>query len=191
MNPSDEIEALEGLISQILKGLQDIIQSGEILTDEFQGLIAQELTATTDRIDFLRTQVQNEPTIEEAEQEQAQVANELTPQQTQPATPTGGPIPPLDAAPHESSNINAFKYEPESGKLYVKFQGKYPHQNGPVYSYDGVPKNIYEIFRRGAVGPRTSGRNAWHTWKKDVLPSHGAAMYQLIREGGYPYQRLS
>ncbi len=76
-------------------------------------------------------------------------------------------------------NINA-----QSGKLFVKFQGKYPKQTGPVYSYEGVPKNIYEVFARGAVAPKTSGKNAWHTWKEGVTPSHGAA-------GNYPYQKLS
>lgn len=97
----------------------------------------------------------------------------------------------LNAAPYPSSNINAFKYDPEKQKLFVKFQGKFPQQNGPVYSYDNVPKFIFDVFSRGAVAPKTSGRNAWHEWKRGVTPSLGASMYALVRLGGYPYRRLS
>lgn len=190
MNPEIELESLEEVIRNILNGVQETIQSGEILSDEFQGQLADLLTQATDRISQLYQEIEEQAELGQAEQEQAEVAESVNPP-TPPVPPTGGPIPPLDAAPHESSNINAFRYEPESGKLYVKFQGKYPQQNGPVYSYENVPKHIFEVFRRGSVAPKTSGSNAWHTWKEGVTPSHGAAMYALIKQGGYPYQRLS
>ena len=171
-----------------------IVQRGEPLTDEIKQMLAQVLEHAAQRIQQLREEEQ----LEEAEDEQEQVANGVSPPSppNQPPTPPGEPppptnIPPLTPAPHESSNINAFRYEPESQKLFIKFQGQYPQQNGPVYSYEGVPKHIFDVFSRGAVAPRTSGRNAWHTWKEGVTPSHGASMYALIREGGYPYQRLS
>lgn len=102
-----------------------------------------------------------------------------------------GPEIPIPPAPYPSSNINGFQYDPESKQLLVKFQGKYPQQNGPVYKYEGVPDFIFNVFSRGAVAPKTSGRNAWHTWKKGVTPSHGAAMAALIKNGGYQYQRMS
>ena len=182
----NELNQLETLLDELLAGIQEALQSGEILSDEFQGLIAQELEATTQRIDELRAEISQNP--EQAEEEPTPEPISPTPP---PTPPTGGNIPPLNPAPHESSNINAFRYDPQTGKLFVKFQGKHPQQNGPVYSYEGVPNYIYDIFRRGAVAPKTSGRNAWHTWKAGVTPSHGASMYALIRGGGYPYQRVS
>ena|SRR6202142_3771909 len=99
-------------------------------------------------------------------------------------------VPPLDAAPYPSSNINAFKYDYDTGKLFVKFMGKDSAGTGPTYSYEGVPKFIYDTFRKGAVGPITSGKNKYHQWIKNVTPSLGAAMYHLIRTN-YPYQRVA
>lgn len=128
--------------------------------------------------------------INAIEREQAQVSEQVA-QPPSGAPPTGGNIPPLQPAPHESSNIKAFRYNPENQQLFVKFQGKYPQQNGPVYRYEGVPDFIFNVFSRGAVGPKTSGSNGWHTWKKGVTPSHGAAMAALIKNGGYQYQRMS
>ncbi len=182
-------QAIDEIKNALREMMQLLVQRNEPLSDELKLKIAQVMEHAANRITELR---QGIPTIEEVESEQEQVAEEATPSQ-EPASqqPTGGQVPSLEPAPHESSNINAFRYQPQTGKLYVKFQGKHPQQNGPVYSYEGVPKNIFEVFRRGAVAPKTSGRNAWHTWKKGVTPSHGAAMYALIREGGYPYQRLS
>lgn len=100
-------------------------------------------------------------------------------------------IPELSSAPHASSQINSFKYNPKTEDLFVKYQDKYPGTNGPVYKYTGVPQFIYNIFSRGAVPPKTSGRNAWHEWKKNVTPSLGAAANALIKAGGYNYTRMS
>lgn len=57
----NELENLEQLLDELLRGIQDVIQSGEILSDEFQGLIAQELETTSNRIDELRAEQANEP----------------------------------------------------------------------------------------------------------------------------------
>ncbi len=57
MNPVQELEMLEELIDELLAGIQDVLQSGEILSDEFQGAIAQELEQTTNRIDQLRNEI--------------------------------------------------------------------------------------------------------------------------------------
>jgi len=181
-------------INQMKQALRDlvegIISSGVALSDQVKVMIARAMEHVANRIQEIRAEEKtNEPPpIEEIEREESIIAEEQ--QSGEPPPPTE-PVPELDQAPHESSNINAFKYDPKSQKLWVKFQGKYPAQNGPVYSYEGVPNNIYEVFRRGAVAPKTSGSNQWHTWKEGVTPSHGAAMYALIREGNYPYQRLS
>lgn len=189
---------MEERINEIKNALREVmqllVQRGQPISQDVKAVLAQAMEHAANRIRQLREEEQGgvaTPTLETAEQEQEQVANEVTPP-TPPTPPaSGGPVPPLDQAPHESSNINAFRYDPKTGKLFVKFQDKYPGQNGPVYSYEGVPANIFDVFRRGAVAPKTSGRNAWHRWKKGVTPSHGAAMYALIRQGGYPYKRVS
>lgn len=90
-----------------------------------------------------------------------------------------------------SSNIYGFKYDPNTGKLLVKFQGSGESGQGPIYEYSNVPKNIFNIFRLGAVPAKTSGRNKFGVWWRGKMPSLGAAMYELIKKGGYPYQRLS
>ena len=194
----NEIEELEDVLDMILRGLQETLQNGETIPPEMQEQIAEELHFLTSEIDRLRVEAQAQeieqeaepslPPIEEVEAEQAQVAQELTPEQPEPISNEN--IPNLEPAPYESSNINAFKYDPKTQKLIVKFQGKYPKQNGPVYAYDGVPKNIFDVFARGAVAPKTSGKNRWHRWRKGVTPSHGASMYALIREGNFPYRKL-
>ncbi len=185
MNP--EIQELESILGTLLQVVQETLQSGEVLTDEIQDQIAQVITGLT-------TEIQNLSQAQDQQGEggiQTPPSEPPTPPPSGPSIPTGGPIPELEQAPHESSNINSFRYDPQSRQLYVKFQGRYPQQNGPIYSYNGVPPFIYDVFRRGSLAPRTSGRNAWHTWREGVTPSHGAAMYALIRSGGYPYQRIS
>lgn len=186
MNPDE----LEQLLQELLQGIQQVMQSGEVLSDEFQGMLAQTLNAMTDRIDELRQQPIQEP-VGPTSTTEADQPTTPTPVAGEGALPTGGRIPELEQAPHESSNISRFRYEPNSKKLYVQFLGKHPNPNGPVYSYEGVPPNIFDVLRRGAVSPKTSGKNAWHTWREGTTPSHGAAMYALIKQGGYPYQRLS
>lgn len=116
------------------------------------------------------------------------IAQQETRQQTRaPETPQQ----PLQGVQYPSSNINAFQYDPKTKKLLVKFMGKDVAGAGPTYSYDNVPSFIVDVFKRGAVGPKTSGSNRWHTWKKDVTPSHGAAMNALIKMGGFSYQRVA
>lgn len=169
MNPQEEIALLEQIVDQILAGVQELLMSGEKLDDQFQMMIAQELNLTADRIDQLRIierQTQEPPTIPSRPQEN------LT-----------------QAMP--SSNINAFAYDPESGALRVQFLGKYPNPNGPIYNYSGVPRQIFDLFRKGAVPARTDGKNKWGKWWKGKVPSIGASLYTLLKTAGYPYQRLT
>lgn len=104
--------------------------------------------------------------------------------------PSTGQVPQLDQGPYPSSNVNAFKYDPRSGTLFVKFHGKDTADSGPTYQYQGVPKNIYDVFSKGRVAPKTSGQNRYHRWIEGVTPSLGASLYALIRNGGYPYQKI-
>jgi KTSC domain-containing protein len=90
-----------------------------------------------------------------------------------------------------SSNVEGFAYDDKTGRLLIRFLGKHPNRNGPIYGYSGVPPNIFEIFRRGAIPAKTDGKNKWGQWWRGKYPSIGAAMYHLIRAGNYPYARLS
>jgi KTSC domain len=189
LNP--ELSRLENLLSELMQGIQAVLQAGEILSDEFQGVLAQAIGSLFDQIETIKANHPDEPSIEDVEEEQAQVANQGQPPQPPPTPPTGGPIPPLEPAPFESSNINAMRYDPDKQEAYIKFQGKFPAQNGPVYKYSGVPAYIFDVIQRGSVAPKTSGANQWHRWKEGVTPSHGASVNALLKAGGFQYQRLS
>ena len=62
----DELQTLEQLLKELLNGIQDVIQSGEILTDEFQGMLAQELTYLTTRIDEIRSEIPDIPELDKS-----------------------------------------------------------------------------------------------------------------------------
>lgn len=106
-----------------------------------------------------------------------------------PAAPT--PVSPIPASEHESSNVNGFRYDPDTQQLLVQFHGPYPKAEGPIYSYGGVPKFIFEVLARGAIGPKTSGRNRYHEWIRGVTPSLGGTLNALIKAGGFPYQKVA
>lgn len=169
MNPSQELALLEELLDELIAGIQSVLQSGEVLNDDFLGMIAQELEATFSRIEELKGSVAQPGSVES-----------LTSQ-----------IPQLDQGPFPSSNVNSFKYDPKNETLFVKFHGQENAETGPVYRYNNVPRNIYDVFSNGRVAPKTSGQNQYHRWIKGVTPSLGASLYSLIRNGGYPYQRMS
>lgn len=97
-------------------------------------------------------------------------------------------LPPSDIA---SSNVNGFFYNPDTQELKVQFHGPYPNAAGSIYSYQNVPQYIYDIFSRGAIGPRTSGKNRYHEWIKNVTPSLGGALNALLKSGGFEYSKLS
>ena len=161
-----KINDLKDALREIVK----MISSREgPLPEDLKVLLVQVMEHVANRIQELRSEETQEP-----------VEN----------LPPGQPPNQLEPAPYPSSNINGFKYNYKTGKLLVKFMGKDTADSGPTYSYEGVPKFIYDTFARGAVPPHTSGKNKWHQWEKGVMPSLGAAMYHLIRTN-YPYQKLS
>ncbi len=159
----NELQEFQGLLQELLQAIQLSMQSGEQLPDEMQGQIAQTLELLYNRIEGLMGQ-EIPPT--------PQAQTEL--QQAMP-----------------SSNIESFGYDDKNGRLLVRFLGDYPNRNGPVYGYEGVPKNIFELFRQGAIPARTQGKNKWGSWWKGKVPSAGASLYTLIKNGGYQYKRLS
>lgn len=185
-------QRIEEIKNAIRELIQNIVARGEPLSDDMKLNVAQVMQHAANRIQQLRQEEQAQLPPEQVPEEPTPANEGLTP--TSPTSegqhPTNEPIPTLEQAPYQSSNISKFRYEPETQKLYVQFLGKHPDPNGPVYSYEGVPKNIFQLFRRGSMSPKTSGRNAWHTWREGITPSHGASMYALIRDS-YPYQRIS
>ncbi len=104
------------------------------------------------------------------------------------------PIPPQtpDINPAmPSSNVEGFAYDDQNNQLLVRFLGKHPNRNGAIYAYQGVPREIFDLFQKGAVPARTDGQNKWGRWWKGKVPSMGASMYTLIKQQGYPYQKVA
>lgn len=161
----------EELIEELKNALREVVQlitaREGAMPEDLKALLVQVMEHVANRIQELRSQ---ESPVEQ-----------LKP----------GAVPELEPGPFPSSNINSFKYDPKSKQLYVKFMGKDSANSGPIYGYENVPGFIFDVFRRGAVGPKTSGQNQYHRWIKGVTPSLGAAMNALVKAGGYPYQRLS
>ena len=156
----DELQNLERLLNELLSGIHEVIQSGEILSDEIQGMIAEELGYLTKRIDELKS---------------AQVPV----------------LPPLDKSPIDSSVINAFKYDPKQGNLLVQFKGKFPNEEGPIYSYENASPQIFNLFKRGAIPAKTDGANRWGSWFKGKNPSMGSSMNVLLKGLNLPYTKLT
>jgi hypothetical protein len=159
MNPA-------ALLQELLAAINQVVQSGEVLSDELQGMLAQTLERLVNEVEASRAQ---------------DVTAGLQP---------NAPKEPQLGAGVPSSNIHSFGYDDKNGRLLVKFQGDYPQNNGPVYAYEGVPKQIFDLFQKGAIPARTDGQNKWGRWWKGKVPSLGASLYTLIKGGAYPYQRL-
>lgn len=191
MNP--EIEELEDALENLLKGIQEALQNGEFLSEDLQRQVAQDIEYLTTELDKLYSIEANEPPpITTIEEEEAAVADQVAPSppEVPPSPPTGGQVPELEQA-MPSSNISAFNYDPETQNLYVQFLGDHPNRHGSTYQYSGVPEQIFEIFRKGAIPASTNGQNKWGKWWKGKKPSIGSAMYHLIKNSNYPYQRIS
>lgn len=157
---------MEEQIEQLKNALREVVslisQRGQPLSEEVKAMLVQVMEHVAERIQELR------------QGEEAPITSE----------------PPLEPG-IPSSNINSFGYDDKNQRLLVKFQGDYPQQNGPVYAYTGIPKVIFDLFQKGAIPARTDGKNKWGRWWRGKVPSLGASLYTLIKNGGYPYQKLS
>ncbi len=166
-----EIQALQDWIDALLDEVQLMLEQGDTIPDELMDAISD--------------------AIEDAYREIAEIEagnGAIIPPTPPPPVPPGNGLNPV---PHESSNINAIAYDPNSRHMLVQFHGPYPNEAGPVYQYDDVPANAYEIIGRGQVAPRTSGRNRYHAWQRNIAPSHGASVNALLKEGGHAYRRVA
>lgn len=158
-------EKIQQIKNALLQLFQSIQESGEEITDEIEGMLVQVMEHVADRIKQLR----NEEPVEN-----------LEPQ-----------IPQVPSSEYPSSNVNGLKYDPKKQEMYLQFHGPYPQSAGPVYKYSGVPKFIFDVISRGAVAPKTSGKNRYHQWFKGITPSLGASVNSLLKAGAYPYSRIS
>ncbi len=159
-----QLQQLQALLKELLQALQQVMASGEELPDELQGQIAKTLELLYSRIEQLKG-----------------TEGVLTPPPGKPPIEPGMP----------SSNVEGFAYDDKNKKLFVRFLGEHPNRNGPVYSYDGVPPVMFDLFRRGAAAARTNGQNKWGKWWKGKTPSLGASMHTLIKLGGFPYKKVA
>lgn len=155
-------EKIEALKQAVREIMQLIVQRGEPLSNALKVKLAQVIEFVAGRIETLR--------------------NEAPPPTEVPEVPSG---------PFPSSNVNGFRFNPKTGELLVQFHGPYPQAEGSVYKYSGVPSYIFDIFARGAIGPKTSGKNQYHKWIRGVTPSLGGSLNALIKAGNFSYQRLS
>lgn len=234
MDRRARLAELEEILNEILAGIQETLQSGQRLDEEFQDALADMIDAATDEMDGIRREIgENDSRELPPEQPQEGPRETIEPPMPQGAdllwilsggqpdafinyarsfpdaglnalanNPTAlasvlerleqqmpqgerGSADGIDRAPLDSSNIYGFQYDPKSGDLKVRFQ------SGSIYGYKGVPKQIYQIFANGAVPAKTDGKNEYGQWWVGKNPSLGAAFSALIRQGGYPYQRLN
>lgn len=198
------------LIDEMLQVLVEMLENGEELPDEVFGAIADVLEQQLSQsqapieaplpqgaemlwhiangnihafVDYLRTVP--DPAMNNLLRDQTQLAHTI--QELGERFPPGNPPPMggVEKAPLNSSNIWGFNYDPDTGGLNVRFQG------GSTYHYDNVPPYIFNVFQRGAVPAKTNGQNQFGAWWKGKNPSLGAAFYDLIRSGPYPYQRVA
>jgi hypothetical protein len=138
-------------------------------------------------VDYLRTYPGEG--LKELANNPAQLAQVMQRMQSEhPSEPLGVDASGIEDTQFPSSNVSGMKYDQNSGKLLVKFHG----DNGePVYQYNGVPPQIFQLLQHGNAFATTKGKNKWGEWWPMKNPSIGAALNQWIKKAGYPYQRLS
>ena len=212
MNPDE----LEDILDRLLQTIEEVMQSGEVLSDEFQGVLAETIRDLSNEIDEAREQPP--PPVEGSVSNDAQLLWVLSGSQPQaflsylrtfptPATqallnnPTAlnatieqlqrqmpqGEQPVVDGIPHADLNSSNIW-----GANYDPRSGKMKvrFQGGSEYEYDGVPQNIFNAFIKGNASAKTKGKNQYGKWWEGKNPSMGAAMNQYIKAGGFPYRKL-
>lgn len=181
--PPELIREISGILQERIQGLTapisvaPAIPSGAelvwILSGENPQVFTQYLKTIPDPA--LNALVRNPSALQHTIQD---LSRRITP----PAGEVQDGIPKADL---QSSNVYGFAYNPRDQSLFVRFN------NGGVYEYGDVPPRIFKIFAQGAVPAKTSGQNRWGKWWRGKIPSLGAAFYQMIREGGFPYQKVA
>lgn len=218
MNPREELDLLEQLIDQLIAGIQEVIASGEELSDEFQGLLAEEIDFTMQRMGQLKSEIREQEAKAAAPSSDAQLLWILSGQQPQafisylrtfptPATSQLLTNPSALNATIEQLSRMMPQGEPSVvdgiphadlnssnvwGAAYDRRSGRMRvrFQGGSEYEYAGVPENIFKAFIKGNASAKTKGKNEYGQWWVGKNPSLGASLNQYIKAGKFPYQRV-
>ena len=83
-----------------------------------------------------------------------------------------------------SSVIRKTLYNADKNQLKVIFN------NNHTYSYDDVPKEVFEELTQGGIPAKTNGKNEFGVWWTGKSPSLGASFNKLIKQGGYTYEKV-
>lgn len=212
------LDELENLLQELMQAVNQVVQSGEILSDEFQGVLAQTLDSLVTKIDEIKAQEQQGPHIGEPPSNDAQLLWMLAGQQEQAFISYLRNYPTQDtqallANPSALSqaigwlsqhmpkgypeNINGIQQADLNssniwGMAYNKKTGKMKvrFQGGSEYEYDGIPPNIFRAFQKGNASAKTNGKNQYGEWWKNKNPSLGASFNQYIKAGGFNYRKI-
>lgn len=93
----------------------------------------------------------------------------------------------MDQPMYQSSTVSALKYDPQHKKLFIKFHSE---DEEPIYQYDNVPPQIFELLKHGNAIAKTTGQNQWGKWWKGKTNTIGGALNSWIKKAGFPYTRI-
>ncbi len=214
-----DVQELKSLLKELMQAIQEVASSGEELSDEFQGLLAETLNNLVTRIDAAE-QSTNVPTNQPSStpSNDAQLLWILAGQQPQAFISylRSFPTPATQMLLNNPDQLNATIEQlnqmmpvgqapvidgiPHAdlnssniwGAAYDPRTGKMKvrFQGGSEYEYDGVPENIFKAFIKGNASAKTEGKNKYGQWWVGKNPSLGAAMNQYIKAGKFNYRKI-
>lgn len=82
-----------------------------------------------------------------------------------------------------SASVKKLYYNDETQDLVVEFNG------GDRYTYFNIPFDVFRDVLEGNAVCKTEGSNKWGSWYVGKSPSVGAAVYQILFEGGFNYTK--
>jgi hypothetical protein len=82
----------------------------------------------------------------------------------------------------DSASVKKLYYNDETKELVIQFNG------GDVYTYEAVEFDQFRDILEGNGVCRTEGKNKWGEWYVGKSPSVGAAVYEILVEGGVSYR---
>ena len=85
----------------------------------------------------------------------------------------------------KSSNVSRILYDEETMTLVLRFR------DGSYYTYFDVDNSVFIDIVDGYGVCVSSGENKWGEWFVGKSPSVGAAVYELLVQGGYSYRKGS
>lgn len=216
LTPTEELRQLEDLVDQLVTIMQQSLESGEMFSDEFQGLLARNLEAGTERIQEIRQQLgQETPATPPPD---AQLLWYLSGQREDafleylknyPSPSTQN----LLRNPSELERVIQYLHASDPSQRPQEVNGiqqselnsstvwgtaydprtqkmKIRFNGGSEYEYDGIPINIYNAVISGSAEAKTDGQNQYGKWWKFKSPSVGAALNQYVKASGFPYRKI-